>query len=204
MRILLLAIVLATAAHAETKLATFAGGCFWCMEKPFEKLEGVSAVISGYTGGHIKNPTYRQVSGGQSGHLEVVQVHYDPAKVSFEKLVDTFWRQIDPTDAGGSFVDRGEQYGSAIFYHDDEQKTIAEQSVANLQKMSVFDEPIATKIRKLGVFYDAEEYHQDYYKKNPLRYGYYRSRSGRDQYIKKAWKDVGTIIEKKAAATAAP
>lgn len=171
------------------------------MEKPFEKLDGVSAVISGYAGGHVKNPTYRQVSSGGSGHLEVVQVHYDPAKVSYHKLVDTFWRQIDPTDAGGSFVDRGAHYGSAIFYHDAEQKEIAEQSVINLKKMSVFAAPIATVIRKLDVFYPAEDYHQDYYKKNPLRYGYYRSRSGRDKFIKKAWKDVGSIIEMKAITT---
>lgn len=198
MRLLILAIALTISAHAETKIATFAGGCFWCLEKPFEKLDGVSAVVSGYTGGQLKNPTYRQVASGGSGHLEVVQVHYDPAVISYHKLVDTFWRQIDPTDAGGSFVDRGEQYSSAIFYHDDAQKAIAEQALANLKKMAVFDKPIATKIRKLDVFYDAEDYHQDYYKKNPLRYGYYRHRSGRDQFISKAWKDVGTIIEKKA------
>jgi peptide methionine sulfoxide reductase msrA/msrB len=190
-------ILFAGAASAETKIATFAGGCFWCLEKPFESLDGVSAVISGYAGGHLKNPTYRQVASGESGHLEVVQVHYDPAVISYHKLVDTFWRQIDPTDAGGSFVDRGEQYSSAIFYHDDEQKAIAEQALANLKEMKVFEKEIATKIRKLDIFYEAEEYHQDYYKKNKLRYTYYRHRSGRDQFITKAWKDVGTIIEKK-------
>ena len=191
---LLSALLISSSAIAEEQLATFAGGCFWCMEKPFEKLDGVSAVISGYTGGELKNPTYKQVASGASGHLEVVQIHFDPAKISFEKLVDTFFRQIDPTDAGGSFVDRGEQYSSAIFYHDDTQKAVAEKAIANLKAMKVFDKEIATKIRKLDVFYDAEDYHQDYYKKNPIRYRYYRHGSGRDKFINKAWKDVGTII----------
>lgn len=204
MRILLLALIVAMTTQAETKLATFAGGCFWCLEKPFEKLPGVSAVVSGYMGGHVKKPTYRQVSGGASGHLEIVQIHFDPAIISYHKLVDTFWRQIDPTDAGGSFVDRGQQYTSAIFYHDEDQKAIAEQSIANLKEMAVFDKPIATKVREVEVFYDAEDYHQDYYKKNPLRYGYYRHRSGRDQFISVAWKGVDTIIEKAPKATVAP
>jgi peptide methionine sulfoxide reductase msrA/msrB len=169
--------------------ATFAGGCFWCMEAPFEKVDGVTQVISGYTGGHVANPTYEQVSSGSTGHLESIQVTYDPNKVSYEKLLDIFWRQIDPTDAGGSFVDRGKQYRSAIFYHDEEQKRIAEESKKKLDDSGIYDKPIVTEILKLGEFYPAEDYHQDYYKRNPIRYKYYRYNSGRDQYLKKIWGD---------------
>ncbi|KAF0180717.1 MAG: methionine-R-sulfoxide reductase/methionine-S-sulfoxide reductase [Nitrospirae bacterium] len=176
---------------AETKLetATFAGGCFWCMEPPFEKLDGVKDVISGYTGGRKIKPTYEDVSAGTTGHAEAIQVIYDPARVSYQKLLDTFWRQIDPTDAGGSFVDRGSQYRSAIFYHNEEQHRLALQSRADLGKSGRFSKPVVTEIAEAGVFYQAEDYHQDYYKKNPIRYKYYRYNSGRDQFIKKSWGD---------------
>lgn len=184
--------------NAET--ATFAGGCFWCMETPFEKIDGVIDVVSGYTGGQTANPTYEQVSSGKSGHLEVIRISYDPTKISYEKLLDIFWRQIDPTDAGGSFVDRGPQYRSAIFYHTEDQKQIAEKSKAEIGAISRYDNPIVTEIIKYDKFYPAEEYHQDYYKKNPIRYKFYRHSSGRDQYLKKTWvnelEDTGS--EKKA------
>jgi peptide methionine sulfoxide reductase msrA/msrB len=169
------------------RVATFAGGCFWCVESDFEKVEGVVEAISGYTGGAVANPTYSQVSAGKTGHAEAVQVIYDSAKISYTQLLDVFWRQVDPTDAGGQFVDRGSQYRTAIFYHDDEQKRLAEESKAALAQSGVFKEPIVTEIVKLGTFYTAEEYHQDYYKTHPLRYKLYRSRSGRDQFLKKVW-----------------
>jgi peptide methionine sulfoxide reductase msrA/msrB len=188
------------AADAPLQKATFAGGCFWCMEPPFEKLDGVTEVVSGYTGGTVVNPTYEQVSGGKTGHLESVEVTYDPAKVSYEKLLDVFWRQINPTDAGGSFVDRGSSYRSAIFYHTDEQKRLAEVSKSRLQQSGRFDKPIATEIRAAGPFYRAEDYHQDYWKKNPVRYKFYRYNSGRDQYIERVWgKDEAMQISNTAA-----
>ena len=167
--------------------ATFAGGCFWCMEPPFEKLDGVKEVISGYTGGHKVNPTYEEVSSQATGHLESVEVVYDPSKVTYEKLLDLFWRQINPTDDGGQFVDRGPSYKSAIFYHTEEQKRLAEASKKRLDQSGRFDRPIVTPIRPAGAFYRAEEYHQDYYKKNPIRYKFYRYNSGRDQYLTKVW-----------------
>ncbi len=167
--------------------ATFAGGCFWCIEAPFDKLDGVVSAVSGYTGGEIANPTYKQVSSGQTRHIEAVEVTYDPEKVSYQELLDYFWRQFDPTDAGGSFYDRGHQYTSAIFYHDETQKALAEKSKAALGKSGVFDKPIVTPIRPAGAFYPAEEYHQDYYKKNPLHYQRYRTGSGRDKFIEKTW-----------------
>jgi peptide methionine sulfoxide reductase msrA/msrB len=169
------------------KIATFAGGCFWCSESDFEKIPGVVKVISGYTGGKKENPTYEEVSAGTTGHVEAFQVYYDPEKVSYEKLLDVFWRHIDPTDGGGQFVDRGSQYASAIFYHDEEQKRLAEKSKAELGKSGKFARPIVTPILNFTRFYDAEEYHQDYYKKNPLRYTYYRHGSGRDQFLEKVW-----------------
>jgi len=169
--------------------ATFAGGCFWCMEPPFEKLEGVSEVISGYTGGHKANPTYEEVSSGGTGHLESIQVIYDPTKITYSELLDVFWKQIDPTDPGGQFVDRGSQYRSAIFYNSDEQKRLAEESKEALDKSGRYDKPIVTEIIKATVFYRAEDYHQDFYKKNPVRYKAYRYFSGRDKYIKKIWGD---------------
>jgi len=167
--------------------ATFAGGCFWCMEPPFEKLDGVKEVISGYAGGHTVNPTYEEVSAGGTGHLETVEIVYDPAKVNYEKLLDVFWRQINPTDAGGQFVDRGTSYKSAIFYHNEEQRRLAELSKGKLEQSGRFDKPIVTEIRPAGPFYRAEGYHQDYWKKNPVRYKFYRYNSGRDQYLEKIW-----------------
>ena len=178
--------------------ATFAGGCFWCSEADLEKLPGVVKVISGYTGGHKDNPSYEEVSSGTTGHYEAIQVYYDPSKISYEELLNAFWRHIDPTDGGGQFVDRGSQYRSAIFYHDDEQKRLAEQARMELSQSANFSKPIATEILKFEKFYEAEDYHQDYYKNNPLRYKYYRYSSGRDQFIKEAWGD-----GKKAAAPSA-
>jgi peptide methionine sulfoxide reductase msrA/msrB len=174
--------------------ATFAGGCFWCMEAPYEKIDGVIDVVSGYTGGQRINPTYEEVSSGKSGHLEVIQIAYDPAKISYEKLLDIFWRQIDPTDVGGSFVDRGPQYRSAIFYHTEEQKLIAEKSKADIGASGRYNSPIATEIIQYDKFYPAEEYHQDYYDKNPIRYKYYRHSSGRDKYLEKIWRKDAEII----------
>ena len=173
----------------KVEKATFAGGCFWCMEHPFERLYGVIDVISGYTGGREVNPTYRDVAGGSTGHLEAVQITYDPEKITYQELLDVYWRQIDPTDKGGSFVDRGSQYRSAIFYHNDEQKQLAEVSKENLEKSGRYEKPIVTEITELSTFYTAEEYHQDYYKTNPARYKSYRSGSGRDQYLKEIWGD---------------
>jgi len=167
--------------------ATFAGGCFWCTEADFEKLPGVVKAISGYAGGQKENPTYSQVSAGTTGHVEAVQVTYDPAKVTYQELLDYFWRHIDPTDPGGQFVDRGPQYRSVIFYHDEEQKRSAEKSKKALERSGKFEKPIATEIVKFTNFYEAEDYHQDYYKKNPLRYAFYRSGSGRDSFLKKTW-----------------
>lgn len=167
--------------------ATFAGGCFWCVEADFEKLAGVEKVISGYAGGDEKNPTYQEVSSGRTGHTEAVEVRYDPSQISYEELLDTFWKQIDPTDAGGQFVDRGPQYRAAIFYHDEEQKRQAEESKEALDKSGRFEKPIVTEIVKLDGFYTAEEYHQDYYKKAPTRYKLYRRGSGRDRFLEMVW-----------------
>ena len=172
---------------AKTETATFAGGCFWCMTPPFEKLEGVEKVISGYTGGHVADPTYEQVVSETTGHRESVEVIYDPTKISYEKLLDVFWRQINPTDGGGQFVDRGESYTSAIFYHNEEQKRLADESKKKLERSGRFDKPIVTEILPAGPFYPAEQYHQDYWKKNPVRYKFYRYNSGRDQYLEKTW-----------------
>jgi len=174
---------------AVLEKATFAGGCFWCMEPPFEKLEGVVEVISGYTGGSKKDPTYKEVSQGGTGHVEAIQIIYDPSKITYEKLLDVFWMQVDPTDPGGQFVDRGSQYRTAIFYHNSEQKRVAEESKADLGKSGRFSRPIATEIIPFSEFYRAEEYHQDYYKKSSLKYKFYRYNSGRDQYLEKVWGD---------------
>ncbi len=167
------------------EIATFAGGCFWCMEPPFEKLSGVKDVVAGYAGGTGANPTYGNYA--DKGYVEAVQVTYDPSVISYAKLLDVFWRQIDPTDAQGQFVDRGRQYRSAIFYHNEQQKKLAEESKEQLAKSSRFDKPIVTEIIKASTFYPAENYHQDYHRKNPIRYRYYRYRSGRDQYLRKIW-----------------
>jgi len=171
------------------KTATFAGGCFWCVEADFEKVNGVVEAISGYTGGQQANPTYKEVSAGGTDHTEAVQVVYDPQKVSYSQLLDVFWRIMDPTDPGGSFVDRGSQYRSGIFYHDEEQKRLARESREAMDKSGRFDRPIVTEITMLTIFYEAEDYHQDYYKKNGIRYKFYRSGSGRDSFLKKTWGD---------------
>jgi peptide methionine sulfoxide reductase msrA/msrB len=168
-------------------VATFAGGCFWCTESDFEKVPGVIKVISGYTGGTKENPTYEEVSSGTTGHVEAIQVHYDPSKITYKELLDTFWKHVDPTDSGGQFVDRGLQYRSVIFYHDEEQKRLAEESKEALSRSGKLKKPIVTEILKFTRFYEAEEYHQDYYKKNPLRYKFYRYNSGRDQFLKNVW-----------------
>ncbi len=167
--------------------ATFAGGCFWCMEPPFDRLDGVVATISGYSGGHTANPSYEEVSSGISGHLEVIQLLYDPARVSYEQLLEVFWQNVNPTDAGGQFVDRGPQYRTAIFYHDAEQQRLAEASKTRLAASGRYQAPIVTPILPAGPFYPAEEYHQDYYAKNPLRYKFYRYNSGRDQFLERLW-----------------
>ncbi len=172
---------------AKLQTATFAGGCFWCVESDLEKVDGVVEVISGYTGGHKDNPSYGAVSSGGTGHVEAVQVLYDPDKVSYKELLEAFWRHIDPTDPGGQFVDRGEQYRSAIFYHDDEQRHEAEASKKTLQDSGLFQKPVVTEIIPFKRFFKAEDHHQDYYKTHALRYKYYRSGSGRDQFLKKVW-----------------
>ena len=170
---------------ANVEAAIFAGGCFWCMVPPFEKTHGVIQVTSGYIGGHTKDPTYEDYA--EAGHVEAVEVIFDPQKVSYGKLLDIFWRQIDPTDGGGQFVDRGPQYRSAIFYLNDGQKRLAEKSKDELNRSGRFKGPIVTEIIKATTFYRAEEYHQDYYRKNPVRYEYYRYNSGRDQFLDKTW-----------------
>jgi peptide-methionine (S)-S-oxide reductase len=169
----------------ETAKATFAGGCFWCMEPPFDKLDGVISTISGYAGGKKKNPTYEEVSAGNTGHAEVVQVTYDPKKITYEKLLEVFWRNVDPLTPNRQFCDVGSQYRTAIFYHDETQKRLAEESKKALSKR--FKEPIVTEIVAASEFYPAEDYHQDYYTKNPLRYKYYRYSCGRDQRLEALW-----------------
>jgi peptide-methionine (S)-S-oxide reductase len=166
-------------------IATFAGGCFWCMEPPFDELHGVVATTSGYTGGITVKPTYEQVSSGTSGHAEAMQVHYDPTRISYEKLLEVFWRNIDPLTADRQFCDRGRQYRSAIFYHDENQRYLAQSSKEALKGR--FHEPIVTEIEPAGAFYPAEEYHQDYYKKNPVRYKLYRWHCGRDARLAEVW-----------------
>jgi peptide methionine sulfoxide reductase msrA/msrB len=170
---------------AEMKKATFAGGCFWCMEPPFEKLRGGGEVVSGYTGGTGKDPTYRTYA--EKGHVEAVQINYDPSRITYDQLLKVFWRQIDPTDPKGQFVDRGRGYRSAIFYHTDRQKKLAEESKSNLADSGRFGEPIVTEIRPASTFYPAEDYHQDFYKKSERRYRSYRSGSGRDQFLDRVW-----------------
>jgi peptide-methionine (S)-S-oxide reductase len=170
-------------------VATFAGGCFWCMEPPFDKLPGVTATISGYTGGRKLNPTYQEVSSGTTGHAEAVQVIYDPKKVSYEKLLDVFWHNVDPTVKDRQFCDGGNQYRTGIFFHDEAQRKAADASKAALEKSKPFKDPIVTPVEMAGTFYPAEEYHQDYYKKNPVRYQIYRNGCGRDARLKQLWGD---------------
>ncbi len=176
-------------ASGNLEKATFAGGCFWCMEHPFDQLPGVVSVTSGYTGGSKKNPTYEEVSAGGTGHAESVQIVYDPAQVSYEKLLGIFWHNIDPTTKNRQFCDSGHQYRSAIFYHTEEQHRLALQSKAQLEKNKTFKEPVVTEIVQATEFYPAEEYHQQYYKKNPIRYKFYRFTCGRDQRLKELWGD---------------
>ncbi len=183
-------ILVANQAHSvegDPAVATFAGGCFWCMEPPYDKLDGVIATTSGYTGGTKQNPTYEEVSGGRTGHFEALQVRYDPKKVSYEKLLEVFWRNIDPTDEYGQFCDKGAQYRSAIFYHDEEQQQLAGQSKSALEASKPFKEPVVTEILPAAQFYPAEEYHQDYYQKNPVRYKFYRGGCGRDRRLEAVW-----------------
>ncbi|NVN91731.1 MAG: peptide-methionine (S)-S-oxide reductase MsrA [Desulfuromonadales bacterium] len=167
--------------------ATFAGGCFWCMEHPFDQLPGVVSVTSGYTGGLKKYPTYEDVSAGGTGHAESVQIVFDPAKISYEKLLTVYWHNIDPTVKNRQFCDTGHQYRSAIFYHTEEQHRLAMQSKETLDRNRPFRQPVVTEITRAGEFYPAEEYHQHYYKKNPLRYSYYRTSCGRDHRLKELW-----------------
>jgi len=184
-----LSLLVASPLAARTREAIFAGGCFWCLEPPFESLNGVSEVISGYTGGTVANPTYQQVVRGKSGHYEAVRVVYDDELISYKELLDVFWRNIDPTDRYGQFYDRGQQYQTAIFYANESEKKLAERSKAALENSGKFDEPIVTDILPASEFYDAEEYHQDYYKKNPSRYNNYSIGSGRKGFLAETWKE---------------
>lgn len=181
------AMVSATGFAGEPAVATFAGGCFWCMEPPFDHLDGVISTTSGYTGGKVKKPSYKEVSAGGTGHAEAVQVLYDPDRVSYQELLEVFWRNIDPTVVDRQFCDRGTQYRSAVFVHDEAQRRAAEDSKAALEADKPFDGPIVTEIVEASTFYPAEEYHQDYYLKNPIRYKYYRYGCGRDKRLEELW-----------------
>ena len=180
-------VLLSYTAAAEPAKATFAGGCFWCMEPPFDKLSGVLSTISGYTGGHVVNPKYRDVASNRTGHTEVVQIEYDDDVISYRELLDVFWRNIDPLDAGGQFCDRGSSYRTGIFYHDQQQRNLAEASRSRIEGSGILGAPIVTEITELDVFYPAETYHQDYYTKNPVRYKYYRFACGRDARLEAVW-----------------
>ncbi|MCP3742128.1 peptide-methionine (S)-S-oxide reductase MsrA [Rossellomorea sp. BNER] len=172
--------------HLE--LATFAGGCFWCMVQPFDEIPGIENIVSGYSGGHVENPTYEDVKSGRSGHYEVVQITYNPLKFTYERLLELYWPQIDPTDDGGQFQDRGESYRTAIFYHNMHQKELAEKTKADITDSGRFNKPIVTKILPAKPFYPAEDYHQDFYKKSPKEYKEDREKSGRDEFINNNWK----------------
>ena len=172
----------------QYELATFAGGCFWCMVEPFDEQPGIMKVVSGYTGGHTENPTYEEVCSDTTGHYEAVQITFDPAIFTYEKLLELFWQQIDPTDAGGQFHDRGSSYKTAIFYHSDQQKEAAETSKAELAASGIFNKPIVTEILPASTFYEAEEKHQDYYKKMSFHYNMYKEGSGRAKFIREHWK----------------
>ena len=173
--------------QSSEKLVTFAGGCFWCLVAPFENIDGVISITSGFAGGDLENPSYEQVCTGTTGHIEAIQIRYDSSKVDYQTLLDTFWQNIDPTDAGGSFHDRGHHYTSAIFYHDDTQQSLAEQSKQDLDASPRFDKPIVTTIQAYTNFYPAEEHHQNYHKKNPEHYNRYNIGSGREAFILKIW-----------------
>ncbi len=177
----------AQTASRKPEIATFAGGCFWCMQPPFDKLDGVISTTAGYTGGHTKNPTYEEVSAGGTGHAESVQIVYDPAKISYEKLLDVFWHNIDPTVKDRQFCDTGNQYRTAIFYHNEMQRKLAEESKIALEKTKTFKGQIVTEITRATEFYPAEDYHQEYYKKNPIRYKFYRYTCGRDRRLRELW-----------------
>lgn len=174
---------------AEFKKAIFAGGCFWCMVEPFDSLPGIEAVVSGYTGGHVENPTYRQVVSGTTGHTEAVEITYDPSKISYEELVEIYWRQTDPTDAAGQFADRGESYRPVIYYNNEEERQIAERSKADLEENGPFSDPIVTSIEPAQPFYPAEDYHQDFYKKEAEHYRRYNVGSGRAPFLEKYWQN---------------
>ncbi len=176
-----------TTSMTQHAVATFAGGCFWCMEPPFEKLNGVVSVTAGYGGGTAPNPTYEQVSSGHTGYAESVQIVYDPSKITYAQLLDAFWMNVDPTTSNAQFADHGSQYRTAVFYHTEEQQRLAEASRDQLQRSGKFDKPIVTEIVSATTFYLAEDYHQDYYKKNPIRYKLYRAGSGREEFLKKVW-----------------
>ncbi|MGI9303939.1 MAG: peptide-methionine (S)-S-oxide reductase MsrA [Gammaproteobacteria bacterium] len=180
-----------TGKSGEFATATFAGGCFWCMEPPFDKLDGVVSTTSGYTGGSEKNPSYRQVSAGRTGHTEAVQIVYDPKKVTYEELLQVFWRNIDPTTADRQFCDTGSQYRTGVFYHDETQQRLAEESKHEVEKDKPFAEPVVTEVTAATAFYAAEDYHQDYYLKNPVRYKFYRFSCGRDQRLEELWGSAG-------------
>ena len=182
-----LAMTLSLPALAQDAVATFAGGCFWCMEPPYDKLDGVKSTVSGYMGGHVKNPTYKQVVGGGTGHAEVVQVTYDPEVASYDQLLQVFWRNIDPLDGGGQFCDRGDSYRSAIFAHSEAQQRAAEASKQALEDSNRFTAPVVTEVQPAGEFYPAEGYHQNYYQENPLRYRFYRANCGRDARLEQLW-----------------
>jgi peptide-methionine (S)-S-oxide reductase len=181
-----------TGGHAT---ATFAGGCFWCMEPPYDELDGVISTTSGYTGGHKENPTYQEVSAGSTGHTEAVQVVYDPKRITYKRLLEVFWRNIDPVTANAQFCDHGSQYRSGIFYHDGEQRRLAEESKRALEASGRLKAPIVTEIAAAGKFYPAEEYHQDYYKKNPVRYKFYRASCGRDRRLAELWGEASAKSE---------
>ena len=172
---------------SQNAKATFAGGCFWCMEEVYEKVEGVVSVISGYTGGHLANPTYEQVSAGGTGHAESVEVIYDPHKVTYQHLLEVFWRNIDPTTPNAQFCDQGSQYRSAIFYHDETQKRFIDESKQAVESSKTFPQPIVTEIIPASIFYAAEDYHQDFYQKNPVRYKFYKWNCGRSQRLEQLW-----------------
>ena len=187
--ILLAVLAVSCSGQSGTQIATFAGGCFWCMEPPFEKLEGVVDVVSGYTGGKTKNPTYEEVSAGNTGHTEAVEITFNPDKISYEQLLEVYWRQIDPSDPNGQFADRGSQYRTGIYYHTGGQKKAALESMKKIEKTGRFRLPIAVEIKPAGKFYRAEEYHQDYFKKEPFYYSSYRKGSGREDFLLKTWGD---------------
>ena len=174
-------------ASSETARATFAGGCFWCMEPPYDELDGVVETVSGFSGGHVPNPSYNAVVRGGTGHLEVVQVVYDPAVISYERLLEVYWRNVDPFQDNGQFCDRGETYRTAVFVHDDAQEAAARDSRREIAALGLEERPIDTRILPFEAFYPAEDYHQDYYSKNPVRYKYYRWRCGRDQRLEALW-----------------